>query len=209
MAHVALHLQYLKISKSAVEEAVHAIAWVHFMAGIPSPTSSPFIHSIVEGMKRELAMSVHKKFLMTIEILKAIVGDTKRNVSLVNIQLASACLLAFAGFLRFDELANIKVCDLSFSPYQLTIQIPRRKSDQLRHGSEVVIARTDAETCPVSMLKTYMKKGSIQRSSEGYLFHPIASAKFSKLRWRSTGSCGVRSHLRKKPYFSHKSNLIA
>ena len=61
MAHVALYLQYLKKSKgskSAVEEAVHAIAWVHSMAGIPSPTFSPFIHSIVEGMKRELAMPV-------------------------------------------------------------------------------------------------------------------------------------------------------
>ena len=42
MAHVALYLQYLnksKGSKSAVEEAVHAIAWVHSMAAIPSPTS--------------------------------------------------------------------------------------------------------------------------------------------------------------------------
>ena len=115
MAHVALYLQYLnksKGSKSAVEEAVHAIAWVHSMAAIPSPTSSPFIYSVAEGMKRELAMPVHKKSPMTVEILKVIVEDTKRNGSLANIRLAFSCLLAFAGFLRFDELANIKVCDL-------------------------------------------------------------------------------------------------
>ena len=54
--------------------------------------------------------------------------------------------LAFAGFLRFDELANIKVCDLSFSLRHLTIQPPCNKFDQLCHGSEVVIARTDTES---------------------------------------------------------------
>ena len=27
------------------------------------------------------------------------------------------------------------------------------------------------------------------------------------LRWRSSGSCGNRSHLRWKPYLDHKSNL--
>ena len=29
-----------------------------------------------------------------------------------------------------------------------------------------------------------------------------------RLRWRSSESCGVRSHLKKKPYFGHKFNHI-
>ena len=119
---------------------------------------------------------------MIVEILKAIKEDTKRNGSQANIRLASACLLAFAGFLRFHELANIKVCDLSFSPHHLTIQIPCSKSDQLRQGSEVIITRTDAETCPGSMLEAYMKKGSNQRSSKRFLFRSIANVKSNKLR---------------------------
>lgn len=41
---VALYLQHLgkKLgSKSAVEEAVHALNWVHSLAGVQSPTHSP------------------------------------------------------------------------------------------------------------------------------------------------------------------------
>ena len=70
-------------------------------------------------------MPVHKKLPFTVEMLKAIVDDTKQNCSLVNLRLASACLLAFAGFLRFDELANIKVTNLTIGPQHLTVQIPQ------------------------------------------------------------------------------------
>ena len=91
-----------------VEEAVNVLAG----AGKSSPTSSLFIQSIIEGIKSKLAIPVHKTLPMTVEMLKAIVEDTKKNYSLANIWLASACLLAFVGFLRFDELGIIKVCEL-------------------------------------------------------------------------------------------------
>ena len=91
-----------------VEEAVNVLAG----AGKSSPTSSPFIQSVIEGIKSKLAIPVHKTLPMTVEMLKAIVEVTKKNYSLANIWLASACLLAFVGFLRFDELGIIKVCEL-------------------------------------------------------------------------------------------------
>ena len=61
---LALYLQHLgetKASKSAVEEAVNSLAWAHSMAGIPSPTTSPFIQATLEGLKRALAKPVCKK----------------------------------------------------------------------------------------------------------------------------------------------------
>ena len=183
--HVALYLQHLKetkYSKSAVEEAVNALGWVHTMVGKPSPASSPFVQTVVEGMKRELAMPVHKKLPFTVEMLNAIVVNTKQHCSLANLRLASACLLAFAGFLRFDELANIKVTDLTLGPQHLTIQIPQSKTDQLRQGCEVVISRTGSATCPVAMLEAYMKKGGICLGSDAHLFRPIVSSKSNRLR---------------------------
>lgn len=185
IAHLALYLQHLKetkYSRAAEEEAVNAMGWVHAMAGIPLPTASPLIQSVVEGMKRKLAVPVHKKLPFTVEMLKAIVDDTKKNYSLANLRLASACLLAFAGFLRFDELANIKVSDLVIGSQHLIIQIFRSKTDQLRQGSEVVIARTGSETCPVTMLEAYMHKGGISTDSKAHLFCPIANNKSNRLR---------------------------
>ena len=50
--HVALYLQHLGEtirSKSAVEEAVNAIGWLHHTAGLPSIAESPFIRAVLSG----------------------------------------------------------------------------------------------------------------------------------------------------------------
>lgn len=102
--HIALYLQHLaetKCSKSAVEEAVNGLAWAHSMAGIPYRTGSPVVQTMLEGLKWALAKPANKKLAFTVEILRAIVQDAKKSDTLARIQLASLCLLSFAGFLRF------------------------------------------------------------------------------------------------------------
>ena len=47
--HLALYLQHLgdfKQSRAAVEEATYAIAWIHQMAGLPSPSSNPLVYRV-------------------------------------------------------------------------------------------------------------------------------------------------------------------
>ena len=61
-------------------------------------------------------------------MLQAIVQDTKKNNSLADIRLATLCLLTFAGFLRYDELANIRQCDLQLSPNCVTVRMPKSKT---------------------------------------------------------------------------------
>ena len=183
--HVALYLQHLgesKYSKAAVEEAVNCLSWVHSMAGVSSLTADPLVRVTLEGLKRMCAKPVQKKAPFTIEMLQAIVQDTKKNNSLANIQLATVCLLAFAGFLRYDELANIRCCDLQLSPRCVTIKIPKSKTDQLRQGNEVLVARTGSDTYPVAMLEQYLKRGHIDFSSQLFLFRPIIGSKVEKLR---------------------------
>ena len=48
-AHFALYLQSLgdtTKSKSAVEEAVNAVGWVHQLSGLPSIAESPFVRAV-------------------------------------------------------------------------------------------------------------------------------------------------------------------
>ena len=94
-----------------------------------------------------------KKELMTVETLQAMVKDADRNETLTNVWLVTACLWAFAGFLRFDEPVNIRCCDLILDQEMLKIHISRSKTDQLWKGDEVLIARSEAFTCPVRMLE--------------------------------------------------------
>ena len=114
--HVALYLQHIRDrvqSKGAVEEAVHALFWAHSLAGLESPGLNPLVEAILEGLKRMLAKPVVKKAPVMGKILKAIVDDAARNPTLSNICLASACLLAYAGFLRADELIKLRSCNIS------------------------------------------------------------------------------------------------
>ena len=84
----ALYLQHLASasrSRVAVEEACNALTWVHSTAGLASPVSSP----------------------------AAIVEDAHRLGALADLRLATACLLAFAGFLSFNELVALRSCYIS------------------------------------------------------------------------------------------------
>jgi len=145
----------------------------------------------LEGLKRKLAKPVVKKAPFKAQMLATIANDARRTNTLASLRLGAACLLSFAGFLRFDELANVNVCDLEIGREFLKLKIPRSKNDQLRQGDEVLIARMDSETCPVAMLEAYMRKGNIQAGSEQKLFRGIVTGKMEKLR-----ATGGLSHTR-------------
>ena len=105
--YLALYLQYLGDttgSRSAVEEAVYAISWIHHMAGLPSPSDSPFIQTVLAGLRRSLAKPTVKKEPITAVMLEHMVQDCGSNPSLADVRFLAACLLGSAAFLRYDEL---------------------------------------------------------------------------------------------------------
>ena len=204
--HVTLYLQYLgecNASRASAEEAVNGLAWAHSLAGIESPTSNPLVKNALDGLKRTLARPVNKKAPFTTEMLQAIVQDAEQNDSLANVRLATMCLLAFAGFLRFDELSNIHPCDLCFEKDFVKLYIPKSKTDQLRQGNEVLIARTGSTTCPVAMLERYLVKAKITLDSQLFLFRPIIAAKSPRLR-----SCGKLTYSRVREIFKQKLDQL-
>ena len=178
--HVALYLQHLADrvgSKSAVEEACNSLAWVHSTAGLVSPTVSPFVKATLEGLQRSLAKPVNKKEPLTVEMLAKMVEDAQRSGTLSDLRLATACLLSFAGFLRFSELVNIRPCDMVFEEDYLVVRIPHSKTDQLRKGDEILITRTGRSTCPVAKLEEYMERTGTAKQDKRFLFRPICKAK--------------------------------
>ena len=97
------------------------MTWVHTTADLLSPASSPFICATKEGLQRVLAKPVIKKSFVTVEMLEAIVEDAQHSGALEDLRLATACLLAFAVFLRFKEFVSLRPCDIvvqqSWKPY--------------------------------------------------------------------------------------------
>jgi len=63
------------------------------------------------------------------------------------------------------------------------IYLSHSEMDQLRQGSEVLIARSYEDMCPVKMLECYMAQVGITSDSEAYIFRGITrSTEGEKLR---------------------------
>ena len=175
-AHFALYLQHLaesSESKASVEEAVNAIAWIQQLADHQPVSSSPFIRATMSGLQRRLARPKIKKEPVTVEMLSSIVDSLGSSPTLSDIRLAAAVLLAFAAFLRYDEMAKLKCCDLVFTEATMSVHISSSKTDQLRQGDTVLIARTGHSTCPVAMMERYISAARISLSSELRLFRGV------------------------------------
>ena len=175
-----LYLQHLgetSKSKAAVEEATNAMSWVHSCAGLPSISANPFVKATIDGLQRSLAKPTVKKEPVTVEMLEAIVTDAQQSGSLSDLRLATACLLAFASFLRFGELVNLKPTNIQIQGDIMRIHIEHSKTDQLRQGDEVLISRTKSKTCPVAMVENYMEKTGMSMNDSRFLFRPIQKTK--------------------------------
>lgn len=171
------HLSEVSQSKSAVEEASNALSWVHSCAGLPSLSTDPFVRATLDGLQRSLAKPTVKKEPVMVEMLEAIVTNAQQSGSLSDLRLATACLLAFASFLRFNELVNLKPTNIQIQGDTMRIHIEHSKTDQLRLGDEVLVSRTMSKTCPVAMLESYMERTGMSWSDSRFLFRPIQKTK--------------------------------
>ena len=88
--------------------------------------------------------------------------------------------ITFAGFLRFNEIAHLRESDVFIFHDHAELFIEASKTDQYRDSSWVVIARSDLVTCPVAMLKRYMKLGKVGSSPELPLFRGIVRTKLGE-----------------------------
>ena len=93
-------------------------------------------------------------------------------MSLFNLRIFTLVITGFTGFLRFDELSDLKLGDINFFPSYMKILIRKSKTDVYRDGDCVYIAKYKSEMCPVEILRLYIKKASIQDPNE-YLFRSL------------------------------------
>ena len=199
----ALYLQHLGEtvrSWSAVQEAVNAVSWVHQVAGCEPIAQSPFVQATVAGLKRSLAKPKEKKEPVTVDMLAALVDSLGQSPALSDVRLAASCLLAFAGFLRFDELTKLRCCDVVFGKTSMSVRIIASKTDQYRQGDSIIVARTGTKTCPVAMMERYFLMGSLAQSSSLPVFRGITRTKNGE-RLRATGHL---SYTRMRELFHEK-----
>jgi hypothetical protein len=148
---------------------------------VNNPCDSRYVHLLVEGVKRLTARPVCKKEPITPEILREIVLKYGLGSNLMHIRLCTMCLISFAGFLRHNELVNIKEGDIVICDSFIKIFLTKSKTDQYREGAWVIVAETGTITCPVGMLKKYFLLGNLGQFPDKYVFRPVSFLKSSQV----------------------------
>ncbi len=172
------HLSTTYKSSSVIQSSYCALKWVHDLAGVHNPMENKFLQNLVEGAKREHAKPVSKKSPVTSEALEECCIKYQGCNTLTVRRDISMALLLFAGFLRYNEIADLKIQDVVICDTHLQLTIRKSKTDQYRKGNELVIHRSNKITCPVLNLEKYMRVASISLDhSEKFLFRPVTHTK--------------------------------
>ena len=115
------------------------IVWTHYSMVEPHSSNFRVITTNILGVR------IFRKF--TVELCDNFTDSqtlcTVRNLCMI--------ILAYSGFLRFNELSNIR-CKDSYFQDPVKFNIPKSKTDQYRHGCEILINKSSTSACPVNML---------------------------------------------------------
>lgn len=163
-------------SIAMVNTTIAAMKWAHSLAELEDPTDSIIFKTILYGIKRASARPVTRKEPIDVELLADIhenMFPTGDYSNILNVRNFTMFLISYAGFLRFDDLSNISICDLMFCDDYMRIKVHRSKTDQYRAGDEIFIARTFSRLCPVAWIERYLELTGQNKFSPKFLFRAL------------------------------------
>lgn len=162
-------------SAGPVESVFYGIKWAHRLSNAPDPTDHHVNKLIMESARRQLTERRGPKKAVTIDMLRILCDKYgKYSASLKDLRFLAMSLLAFAGFLRFNEVSNIRRSDLEIGKDLLRVLIRKSKTDVYKKGNSVHIVRTGTNTCPVKFLERYLDKAGLTRQrSQHFIFRAI------------------------------------
>ena len=167
------HLLDASFSFSVISSTKYAIKFLHELHGHPDPTQNSFVNNLVETAKRHASKRISKKDPVTVDHLIRLCDMHCHSDDLLIIRDLTMILIAFAAFLRFDELISLRCNDVTFSDDHFSLCIRKSKTDQYRLGDSVVVAKGESSACPYLMLRKYFDMAHIDNSTDLYLFRPI------------------------------------
>ena len=201
--HVALYITHLlknSATVNIVNLAVYSIKWVHDLHGYADPTCNSFVKNLQESAKRHSNPKTRRKDSVTPEMLIKLCEMLESSADLLTVRDLTMILLSFAGFLRYDEISSLRCKDIEIFDEYFSVKIVKSKTDQYRHGDEILISRGSTIACPLNMLNRYLDLAKIDLKSEDFMFKPI---------YRSKKICALIHKNKKLSYTAAKASMVS
>ena len=181
-------------SANVISTTIFALKWDYSLRSLSDPTDTGFVKNLVESAKRLRSSKTVKKDAVTSEMLIELYDRFSWATDLLLLRDLSMIQVGFAGFLRFDELVELRCKDVKFHDGYLSVQIRKSKTDIYRSGSEILINKGVTSACPYSMLLKYREMACLNKFSDEYLFKPIVRSRDScKLIKKDEKLCYTRT----------------
>jgi site-specific recombinase XerD len=140
-------------------------------AGYESPTRSPDVKRLMQGIRRTIGTRQRQaKPIVKDDLLELLVMVDKQQ-PIKAARDRALFLIGFAGAFRRAELVSIRCEDICEYSTGMSILIQRSKTDQEGAGRTVYIPHASGARCPVAALKAYRAIAGIE---SGWLFRSIS-----------------------------------
>ena len=197
--HVALYVVKLLQDASTVAPvtaALCSISWFHSVNGFPDPSANPMVRNVSQAARRITAQPKNRKLPVSRQQVRAMARELSKSGTLKDLQTLTLVVIAYAGLLRWDDLAHIYADEVVIQSGYAAVFLESRKNDQLRQGHWVFLCRWNQEestVCPVALLEELLERGQ-------HLGH---SPLFGKVRRQKK-----RSVIRGKMSYSRARELV-
>lgn len=133
--------------------------------------------SWLEVGKRLNSVPVKKKDTINLEMLKDLCDIFRSTDDVLHLRDLTMIPLGYAGFLRFNDISELKCNYIEFNEDHVILKIRKSKTDIYRSGKEVLISKGSSSACPHSMLKKYLRVTEQYVYSDKFLFRPANRSK--------------------------------
>jgi site-specific recombinase XerD len=159
-----------KLKVSSVKRHVAAIAYWHRDAGVASPITQD-IRNLLRGARRLRCEPVRQMRPLTVENLRAISEELKKDANPLSLRNRAMLVAGFASGLRSANLVALTMEDLEVTDRGCVLRIRREKTDQQGRGRWIGLPPGEhAETCPVRCLNDWLE---VRGKQPGALFHNL------------------------------------
>lgn len=201
----------------SIKRMMAAVTFFHKLNGFPSPASGLGCSLLMRGIKRKLFIKPKRASPLSSDIVKKLVDSligqdlfctSYYDVSLRDWRTAASCVLLFAALCRFDDLCKIRASDISFEANKASIFIPRSKTDQIGEGHVVSVAASGSDSCPVFLLKAYVRRIFWEAAVEGRIYEGPLFPSLGRRRVQGPlGACFTSLPVASPAPFSYKGAL--
>jgi len=169
---VAYFLTHLgkSLKASTIKRKMASISQRHQTAGLASPTQTPLVRGVWEGLQRSIGVKEQGKEALWLEelrqLLDGIAGDR-----LIDVRDRALLVVGWAAALRRSELVAIDIEHVQFTRDGLVVKLYKSKTDQKGEGQQVALPfGSNPRTCPVRLLEKWLTESEI---TSGPIFRRI------------------------------------